>query len=367
MGDLFDEQVLMEWQEAVFIHTYRAPHHKYFFLSKQVLNMQKIVTEWFKYRAFGMPKKLYWGVSITSQADADRMIPELLRIPGKKWISLEPQLEKIDISNYIGYTPINHATKEASHEAKFKREDNLRVGKNGGIADRRIREDMESKEKNREENGWNPFEAMQESQGGKGMGTISSGSSDAKLEKIPLRSASDRISPFLWGDTKGIDDQPQEREKNGQQAMELGDNDLLSKHGTCGPRIESGEMPESERREKRLFKIEGCPSNRNSSFMQRKENESNGNREEIRYRQGECMENLSSKNMEASPISLIVLGCHNRPSIYPCPHEWMIDVVEQCKSAAVKCFVKQVGIGGKVCTDITKFPKELQVREWPDR
>ena len=142
--------------------------------------MQKIVTEWFKYRAFGMPKKLHWGISITSQADADRMIPELLRIPGKHWVSIEPM-----------------------------------------------------------------------------MGPLSF-----------------RLNP--------------------------------------------------------LFRA------------------------------------LVGIRNQTAQINWIVLGCHNHPSKYPCPHEWMIDVVEQCRAAGVKCWVKQIQIGNKVCTDITKFPKELQVREWPE-
>lgn len=39
---------------------------------------------------------IYWGVSITSQTDADRMIPELLRIPGKHGVSYEPVLGGIN-------------------------------------------------------------------------------------------------------------------------------------------------------------------------------------------------------------------------------------------------------------------------------
>ena len=64
-----------------------------------------------------------------------------------------------------------------------------------------------------------------------------------------------------------------------------------------------------------------------------------------------------------SPISWVIIGSHNRPKLHPCPHDRMIDVVEQCKAAAVPVWVKQVQIGNKVCHDITKFPKPLQVRE----
>jgi len=45
----------------------------------------------------------------------------------------------------------------------------------------------------------------------------------------------------------------------------------------------------------------------------------------------------------------------------------MIDVVEQCKSAGVPVYVKQIqDIKGKIIHDINLFPPELQVRQWPE-
>ena len=65
------------------------------------------------------------------------------------------------------------------------------------------------------------------------------------------------------------------------------------------------------------------------------------------------------------PPSWVVLGAESGPKRRSCPIEWMIDVVEQCKAAGVPVWVKQMSINGKVCHDITKFPKELQVRQMP--
>ena len=42
------------------------------------------------------------GVSVCDQEDADRKIPELLKIPGKKWISIEPCLSHISLRGYDG-------------------------------------------------------------------------------------------------------------------------------------------------------------------------------------------------------------------------------------------------------------------------
>jgi hypothetical protein len=41
------------------------------------------------------------------------------------------------------------------------------------------------------------------------------------------------------------------------------------------------------------------------------------------------------------------------------------DIVDQCKTANVAVWLKQIPIDGKVVDDIKYFPKELQYREYP--
>lgn len=62
-------------------------------------------------------------------------------------------------------------------------------------------------------------------------------------------------------------------------------------------------------------------------------------------------------------ISWIVLGCESGPKRRTCPHEWMIDVVRQCKAAGVPVWVKQVDVGKRVSHDPAEWPEELRVRE----
>ncbi|MEW6439226.1 MAG: DUF5131 family protein [Pseudomonadota bacterium] len=43
------------------------------------------------------------GVSASTQADVDRLVPQLLAVPAaKRWLSLEPLLEAIDLSAFVG-------------------------------------------------------------------------------------------------------------------------------------------------------------------------------------------------------------------------------------------------------------------------
>ena len=48
-----------------------------------------------------------------------------------------------------------------------------------------------------------------------------------------------------------------------------------------------------------------------------------------------------------------------------CKIEWVESIVEQCQDAGVPVFVKQLHIDGNLVKDIDKFPKHLQIREYP--
>lgn len=61
----------------------------------------------------------------------------------------------------------------------------------------------------------------------------------------------------------------------------------------------------------------------------------------------------------------VVVGCESGPNRRPCKIEWVESIVEQCLTAGVPVFVKQIDIGGKCVTDINKFPKHLQIRQVP--
>jgi protein gp37 len=61
----------------------------------------------------------------------------------------------------------------------------------------------------------------------------------------------------------------------------------------------------------------------------------------------------------------VIVGGESGPGYRQMELEWAIDLVNQCKSANIPAFVKQLGGWPDKQTDIEKFPRELQVREWP--
>ena len=63
--------------------------------------------------------------------------------------------------------------------------------------------------------------------------------------------------------------------------------------------------------------------------------------------------------------SWVVVGCESGPHRRPCKLEWVESIVDQCLTAGVPVFVKQLDLNGKCERDITKFPKRLQYRQVP--
>lgn len=68
---------------------------------------------------------------------------------------------------------------------------------------------------------------------------------------------------------------------------------------------------------------------------------------------------------EDMPFDWVVVGCESGRDRRPCKIEWVESIVEQCRSAGVSVFVKQLDINGKCERDITKFPEHLRTRQVP--
>lgn len=63
--------------------------------------------------------------------------------------------------------------------------------------------------------------------------------------------------------------------------------------------------------------------------------------------------------------SWIIIGAETGPGRRPCRIEWVRDLVQQCKTAGVACFVKKLEIDGKITNNMADWPADLRVREYP--
>ena len=108
MGDWMDNYVRQVWIDDMLEVINACPQHQFFSLTKRPENLEPKIYGHCKnkpVRELGggdyLPN-LFNGVSVCDQEDADRKIPELLKIPGKKWISIEPCLSHISLRGYDG-------------------------------------------------------------------------------------------------------------------------------------------------------------------------------------------------------------------------------------------------------------------------
>ena len=68
---------------------------------------------------------------------------------------------------------------------------------------------------------------------------------------------------------------------------------------------------------------------------------------------------------EDMPFKWVATGCESGPRRRLCKLEWIESIVDQCRSANIPVFVKQLDLNGKCERDITKFPKHLRIRQVP--
>lgn len=74
---------------------------------------------------------------------------------------------------------------------------------------------------------------------------------------------------------------------------------------------------------------------------------------------------ITSRSLWNNKLDSVIVGCESGPNRRPCKLEWIRSIVKQCQDAGVCVYVKQMEIAGKVCTDMSRFPEDLQVREYP--
>ncbi len=89
IGDTFHPSVPFEFIEKIFDVMYKAKWHKYLLLTKRPDRMKQV---WWDTKSLPY---MYLGTTICNQAEADKNIPTLLQIPGKRWLSIEPMLGPI--------------------------------------------------------------------------------------------------------------------------------------------------------------------------------------------------------------------------------------------------------------------------------
>jgi len=86
-----------------------------------------------------------------------------------------------------------------------------------------------------------------------------------------------------------------------------------------------------------------------------------GDKNDIQY------QTMIAKYSGIELLSWIIIGTMSGHKRMPAKIEWVRNLVRMAREYNVPVFVKQLEINGKVEKDINKFPKHLQVRQFPNR
>jgi protein gp37 len=121
-SDLFHEKVPDDFIQSAYqvMNSRGAIDQTFLVLTKRPERMADFL------KGVELAENIYSGTTVENQETADKRIPELLRVPGKRFISYEPALGAVDFTEYLT-KPINPALKMLSRfyntpDGKFDKE-----------------------------------------------------------------------------------------------------------------------------------------------------------------------------------------------------------------------------------------------------
>ncbi len=100
LGDMWRPEVPWGWKAFILSKAIKASQHQYLFLTKRPEELAGDLT------SSDLSDNWWFGASVCNQAEADEKIPHLLRIPGQRWLSLEPLLGPVDLLRLFGGTSL---------------------------------------------------------------------------------------------------------------------------------------------------------------------------------------------------------------------------------------------------------------------
>jgi protein gp37 len=106
-NDWCHENVPFDFIGDMFEVIEKCPQHTFLLLTKRAWRAVEIM-DWLGMSddapplEFGL-QNIYFGCTVCNQAEADEKLPEFLRVPGKKWLSIEPMLGPVDFRPFLGF------------------------------------------------------------------------------------------------------------------------------------------------------------------------------------------------------------------------------------------------------------------------
>lgn len=101
LADVFDNAVPNEWRADLFALIAATPNLYWLLLTKRIGNAENMLLHAIGDSFYPHYENVWLGITVCNQAEADRDIPKLLKIPAtKRFLSVEPMLGEIDLSEF---------------------------------------------------------------------------------------------------------------------------------------------------------------------------------------------------------------------------------------------------------------------------
>lgn len=107
-SDLFHEHITFEYVLKAFAQMQKCNKHIYLVLTKRPDRLVEFLVHWglmpdpitgFTGSGELVPENIYLGTTVENQRAADERIPHLLKVPGKRFLSMEPLLGPVNLRN----------------------------------------------------------------------------------------------------------------------------------------------------------------------------------------------------------------------------------------------------------------------------
>jgi protein gp37 len=347
-NDLFHEKVPWTFQKEAYGVMLEPSNHTYLILTKRPGIMGEHL---FKISIPDIPPNIWHGLTVCNQQEADEKIPMFLQVPGKKFLSLEPLLSKIDLTPYLSVC--YNGIKEENNYAEKTREGNrcLSSGGERGLSDRRGRSCLASGQEGMGQVAKQSCEPpLQKGQGGTRCREVPSSTSPDQWEDAQLSSESIGISPLLRVDPSTLNSESQRRKEEKEPSGKSGIGNGFRTSPSCPSHFECREdgSKRSQECDGKVYSRsdsgnsgdEGRNSGRDGN-PSRPQNINTG--EEVR---GELQRGLGYP--QRKPLDLILLGGETGPGARPLHPDWIRSVRDQCAAAGVSFFFKGWGTGTQI-------------------
>ena len=116
-NDLFHEAVPDEFRMKVYFAINATPQHTYLILTKRPLVMAEHVNHFGTDCPIENGERIYHGLTVCNQQEADEKIPVFLQVPGRKFLSIEPMLGAVSLAKWMH--PATDETANMCYEKGF--------------------------------------------------------------------------------------------------------------------------------------------------------------------------------------------------------------------------------------------------------